>query len=174
MYVCVVSYLTVVQFYLLLWLAVIHFDVVRYSQCLPTLWLSTFNMYTLLLKSDHPDFQNSFPVLQMAQLYSHISQQVVPIWLILPWKQTGEEDLVQRCRCENAVRWMDGWRGSLCSTRTPWSKQVWRLKGGQVVTLVRRTRSPLLFTPQVYKLQPSSLVVFTWRESYTYIHTYSM
>ena len=41
-HVCAVSHLTVVQFYLLLWLAVVHFDEVKSSHCPPTLRLRTF------------------------------------------------------------------------------------------------------------------------------------
>lgn len=44
---------------------------------------------------------------------------------------------------------------------TPWSKQAWRLKDGQAVTLVCSTRFPSLFRPHVYEVQPFSLVVLT-------------
>lgn len=77
--------------------------------------------------------------------------------------------LRRRCRCGNTVRWMEG---TSCRGHTPSFRHAWRSKGGQVVTLVCRTRSPLLFTPQVYTLQPSWLVVFTCRERHT--HTYSI
>lgn len=40
--VCVISHFTVVDFYLLLWLTVLHFDVVQCSNHLPTLWLCAF------------------------------------------------------------------------------------------------------------------------------------
>lgn len=55
--------------------------------------------------------------------------------------------------------------GSLGCGRTPASRQACLSKGGQVVTLVSSTRPPLLFRPQEYKLQPSSLVVLTWTEA---------
>ena len=79
--------------------------------------------------------------------------------------------LPQRCRCGNTVKWMEG---TSCRGHTPSFRHAWRSKGGQVVTLVCRTRSPLLFTPQVYTLQPSWLVVFTCRERHTHIHTVFM
>lgn len=51
----------------------------------------------------------------------------------------------------SSVRWLWGYssEGDLNSNNTPWSRQVWRLKGGQVVILVCSTSSPLLFKLQV-------------------------
>lgn len=42
----IVSYLTVVQFYLVIWLAVVHFDVVKRSHRPSALWLRTLHENT--------------------------------------------------------------------------------------------------------------------------------
>lgn len=50
--VCVCTYLAVLQFYLMLGLAIIHSDVVEHSHGLPTLWFRTFTAtYTYSYKN---------------------------------------------------------------------------------------------------------------------------
>ena len=174
--VCVVSYLTVLQFYLLLWLAVIHSDVVQCSRCPPTLWLGTFtHAHKRIIIRTPRFFLNSTPVLQRNGSYTYTSRSRL---FQSGWLSPENKDrcimsvrLTRRHRFGNAVRWMEG---ASRRGRTPSFRHAWRSKGGQVVTLVCRTRSPLLFTPQVYELQPSWLVVFTCRERHTHVHTVFM
>lgn len=67
-------------------------------------------------------------------------------YLLCP-KSQKKKRFLSSVRCSDF--WGDRSEGDLDSNHTPWSRHVWRLKGGQVVTLVCSTSSPLLFKLQV-------------------------